>query len=340
MKLLVDIGNSRVKWTTMDNNGLSDSHSFDRNKSGIKASLNKAWKALSDIESIYVANVAGEKIAEQLSDWTQKQWDITPQFIHAEKKHFGVSNAYDEPEKLGVDRWLSLISARQHARLAQCIIDCGTAITVDIVTKTGQHQGGMIIPGISIMKSSLVNNTDALTADTDTQEFKTLATNTYSAIQTGTLYAVTATIERIINDLKESFNNRVRFIITGGDAEALLPLLSDDVHYYPDIVLKGLAFYARQDKTKSASKNKEKSQQAQASSDSDTPEDANIDAVTETAPASTEQSETNDNSTPETVTEEKKKPARKPRKTRASKPKASTKTKKESPDPSLPEEAI
>jgi type III pantothenate kinase len=59
MKLLVDIGNSRVKWTTMDNNGLEESHSFDRNKSGIKASLNKEWKTLSEIESIYVANVAG-----------------------------------------------------------------------------------------------------------------------------------------------------------------------------------------------------------------------------------------------------------------------------------------
>lgn len=342
MKLLVDIGNSRVKWTTMDNNGLEESHSFDRNKSGIKASLNKEWKTLSDIESIYVANVAGEKIATQLTEWTEKQWKLTPKFIQAEKKHFGVINAYDEPEKLGVDRWLSLISARQHARLAQCIIDCGTAITIDIVTKTGQHQGGMIIPGVSIMKSSLINNTDALTTDTDQQEFKTLATNTYSAIHTGTLYTVTATIERIINDLKESFNNRIRFIITGGDAQTLLPLLSDDVHYYPDIVLKGLAFYARQDKVKPAEKSKPKAEKTQASIDKEAQESVELvtDEGDKTALDSVENSTENEAPTSETVSEDKKKPARKPRKTRASKPKSPAKTKKEASAPSLPEEVI
>lgn len=339
MKLLVDIGNSRVKWAIMDDNGLTESQSFDRNKSGIKASLNKAWKTLADIKAIYVANVAGEKIAEQLSDWTQKQWNLTPKFIQAEKKHFGVINAYDEPEKLGVDRWLSLISARQHARLAQCIIDCGTAITVDIVTKAGQHQGGMIIPGISIMKSSLVNNTDALTADTDNQEFKTLATNTYSAIHTGTLYAVTATIERIISDLKESFNNRIRFIITGGDAEALLPLLSDDVHHYPDIVLRGLAFYARQDKTKTSVRKKTKPEQDEATADdkeSDT--DANLES--ESAPPTKENTQNDAKPVTDSSTKDKPKPARKPRKTRATKPKAAAKAETQASDTSLPEEAI
>ncbi|HDY85776.1 hypothetical protein LCGC14_1208840 [marine sediment metagenome] len=247
MRILVDIGNSRVKWALMDRNSLAESQSFDRNKTGIKASLNKEWKTLSDIESVYIANVAGQKIADQVTEWIEKQWKITPKFIQAEKKHFGVTNAYDEPEKLGVDRWLSLISARQHARLAQCVIDCGTAITIDIVTKTGEHQGGMILPGINMMKNSLVNNTDALNHDVDNQEFTTLATNTFSAIQAGTLYTVTAALERIISDLRQSFDGRIRFIITGGDAETLIPLLANDVHYYPNIVLKGLAFYARLD---------------------------------------------------------------------------------------------
>ena len=247
MKLLVDIGNSRVKWATLDKEGLSPSQSFPRSKTGIKASLNKAWKSLTDIEAIYVANVGGDKLSEQLSEWSEKTWQLTPKTIKSEQKRFGVSNAYEEAEKLGIDRWLSLIAARQHARQAQCIIDCGTAMTIDIVTKTGQHQGGMILPGLSLMRSSLASNTDALTEEKGEQEFKTLAANTYSAIQAGTLYSVTATLERIISDLKLSFKNQIRFIITGGDAEHLLPLLSDELHHYPDIVLKGLAFYARQD---------------------------------------------------------------------------------------------
>jgi type III pantothenate kinase len=246
MKLLVDIGNSCIKWATLDENGLSDGAYFQRPKTSIKAALNKAWKAYENIEAIFVANVAGEKLATQLTEWAEKQWQVTPQFVQSEQKRFGVSNAYDEPESLGVDRWLSLISARQHARQAQCVIDCGTAITIDIVTRNGQHQGGMILPGLTLMRRSLATDTHALTEELDEQAVKTLATNTASAIQVGTLYSVSASLNQIIDDLTQSFNKQIRFIITGGDAKQILPMLPDNVYHYPDIVLKGLAFYARQ----------------------------------------------------------------------------------------------
>jgi type III pantothenate kinase len=331
MKLLVDIGNSRVKWATIESNGLGESQSFQRNKTGIKASLNKAWKNLQGVETIFVTNVGGDKIAQQLSEWTEKQWQLTPNFVSSEKKRFGVTNAYDEPDKLGTDRWLSLIAARQHARQAQCIIDCGTAMTIDIVTKTGQHQGGMILPGLSLMRSSLATSTDALTEEPDEKEFKTLATNTFSAIQAGTLYSVTATLERIINDLKESFENRIRFIITGGDAEDLLPLLPDNVHHYPDIVLKGLAFYARQsNKAKSVADKAEQQQEDKDSAADESQADTGEEQPVETtATADTESSQT-----------ETKPKARKPRRRKKAEVTPEEPVQPENPDSSLPEEAI
>ncbi len=328
MKILVDIGNSRVKWATLDKAGLNDSHSFQRAKTGIKASLNKAWKNLSDIEAVYVANVGGEKLAQQLTEWTQKNWDLTPQFVTSEKKRFGVTNAYDEPEKLGIDRWLSLIAARQHARQAQCVIDCGTAMTIDIVSKNGQHQGGMILPGLSLMRSSLATNTNALTEDLGEQEFNTLATNTFSAIHAGTLYSVSATLEHIINDLNQTFNNQVRFIITGGDAEQLLPLLPDDINHYPDIVLKGLAFYVRQDdKKKSRSKKQDKPAKTSAGDDQ---------KPAEKSPQTSEDTEQN-NAKNDTDT------SKKPRRSRSKKAEPATDkpaSNKDKPGSALPEEAI
>jgi len=245
MKLLVDIGNTRIKWASLQF-GPIESHSFTRSKTGIKASLNSNWKTLENISSIHVSNVAGDKIAQQLTEWTEKQWGLTPTFVQSEKKRFGVTNSYTQVELLGIDRWLALIAARQHARQATCIIDCGTAITIDIVTKYGAHQGGMIIPGLSLMRESLTSKTNNLNNIAEESDFKTLAVNTQSAIQAGTLYTVTATLERIIDDLKQQFNNRIRFIITGGDAEQLKPLLPTFIAHYPDIVLKGLAYYARQ----------------------------------------------------------------------------------------------
>jgi len=249
MKLLVDIGNSRIKWALIDS-GPIESHIFNRSKTGVKASLNTHWKSLEEISAIYVSNVAGEKIAEQLTEWTEKQWQLTPSFIKSEHKRFGVTNAYAQAELLGIDRWLALIAARQHARQATCIIDCGTAITIDIVTKYGAHQGGMILPGLHLMREALTKNTSELNNIAQENDFKTLAVNTQSAIQSGTLYTVTATLERIIDDLKQQFNNHIRFIISGGDAEQLKPLLNTPIAHYPDIVLKGLAYYARQNERK------------------------------------------------------------------------------------------
>ena len=233
---------------------LADSQHFSRPKTGIKAALNKAWKSLEGIEAVFVSNVAGDKIAAQLTEWVDKQWKLTPVFVQSEKRRFGVTNAYEQPETLGVDRWLAIVAGRQHARQVTCIIDCGTAITVDIVTEKGQHQGGLIVPGLSLMKKMLTDNTDALSNDTQESEFNLLATNTHSAIQAGTLYMVTATLENLINDLQQNFTDEVRFLITGGDAEELIPLMPQPLIHEPDLVLKGLAQYARQNNQRNKNK--------------------------------------------------------------------------------------
>lgn len=254
MILLVDIGNSQIKWTTIQSKVLADSRYFSRPKTGIKAALNKAWKSLDDIEAVFVSNVAGDKIAAQLTEWIDKQWQLTPVFVQSEKRRFGVTNAYEQPETLGVDRWLAIVAGRQHARQVTCVIDCGTAITVDIVTEKGQHQGGLIVPGLSLMKKMLTDNTDALGNVTQESEFNLLATNTHTAIQAGTLYMVTATLENLINDLQQNFTDEVRFLITGGDAEEIIPLMPQPLIHEPDLVLKGLAQYARQNNQRNRNK--------------------------------------------------------------------------------------
>ena len=254
MILLVDIGNSQIKWTTIQSKVLADSLYFSRPKTGIKAALNKAWKSLDDIEAVFVSNVAGDKIAAQLTEWIDKQWKLTPVFVQSEKRRFGVTNAYEQPETLGVDRWLAIVAGRQHARQVTCVIDCGTAITVDIVTEKGQHQGGLIVPGLSLMKKMLTDNTDALGNVTQESEFNLLATNTHTAIQAGTLYMVTATLENLINDLQQNFTDEVRFLITGGDAEEIIPLMPQPLIHEPDLVLKGLAQYARQNNQRNRNK--------------------------------------------------------------------------------------
>lgn len=254
MILLVDIGNSRIKWTTIKSKVMADSENFPRSKTGIKMALTKAWKNLEGITTVFVSNVAGEKTAGQLTEWVEKNWQITPTFIDSEKKRFGVINSYEQPQRLGVDRWLAIVAARQHAKNVTCVIDCGTAITIDIVTEKGIHQGGLILPGLSLIKQTLADNTNAPIDSVEENEFTFLATNTHSAVHAGTLYAVTATLENLITDIQQNFNNQVRFLITGGDAEQLIELLPQTLIHEPDLVLKGLALYARQSNRRNQNK--------------------------------------------------------------------------------------
>ncbi len=255
MKLLVDIGNSRVKWACLKRGPLQ-THAFARSKTGIKASLTRHWRDLADIDAVYVSNVAGPHIAHDFTQWCEQHWSVSPTFIQAEAKKFGVINGYDIPETLGVDRWLVMIAARQQCRQTVCVIDCGTALTIDVITQQGTHQGGLIIPGLTLMKQSLYQGTAQLSeVKPITQEgFKILATNTDNAIQTGTLYAVSATLEHIMADLNTQFADGIHFILTGGDAKQISQLLSSPVSCSPDLVMKGLALYARQHAKQNQSK--------------------------------------------------------------------------------------
>lgn len=96
------------------------------------------------------------------------------------------------------------------------------------------------------MRSTLAVGTDALTENTDDVAFNLLATNTYSAIQAGTLYSISATLENLIRDLQQNFDHDIRFVLSGGDAKMIQALLPDDIEIDTDIVIKGLKLYAKQ----------------------------------------------------------------------------------------------
>ncbi len=207
----------------------------------MKTAFKKNWKDLSDIEAIIISNVAGDKIAKQLTEWCEKQWTLTPTFIHSEIEQFGVKNGYDTPEQLGVDRWLTLIAAHQlNPTATSCIIDCGTAITIDLISN-GQHQGGLILPGLQLMQSSLIDNTEGIqTEKSEKKQLQQLATNTHDAIQAGAFYTITASLNQLIDDLDADSDNDIHYLITGGDAEKLLPLLPEYIEHYPHLILGGL----------------------------------------------------------------------------------------------------
>ena len=244
MNLLLDIGNSSVKWAQADGTTLLAGGSLMYREADLETLAGQAWKTIDIPRNVVVSNVAGNTMAASLAAWTERHWQLTPSFIRATAKAAGLTNAYSKPETLGVDRWAAMLGARLDHAGALCVVDCGSAITVDLVSAGGQHRGGLILTGIDMMQKALADNTANLQIPDKNTEVSVLACNTNDAIVSGSLYAAAAAIERIVGEMAAVSEETLQTVLTGGDAARVLPMLNITARHDPDLVLKGLAVLA------------------------------------------------------------------------------------------------
>lgn len=235
MNLLVDIGNTRLKWGIATDSQITAGQSFvnDRLK---RHDLVDAWKDITPPKRLAVSCVSAKQLFELVQSVALELWfgvEIIP--VKSQARAFGVINAYQQPEKLGVDRWLSLVAVRHQYRGEACVVDCGTAITVDIINADGHHLGGLISPGLSLMKKSLAQGTETLQFS-ETRHPPGLANYTEAAIYSGTLSASIGLIEHVLS--KQPKNTQL--ILTGGDAQLIAEQLAFTPIIDPDLVLRGL----------------------------------------------------------------------------------------------------
>lgn len=242
MMLLIDVGNTRVKWAL----AAPDAAPGQWLASGAVAladlaQLAPTWAA-SGATCALVANVAGEavraQIASALPDW------LAPEWFASSRQRAGVTNGYDLPERLGCDRFAAAIGARTLFPNQNLVVaTCGTATTIDAVRSDGLFTGGMILPGLALMQASLARNTAQLPQVTHTEQAPALfATNTVDAIRSGCLSAQAGAIERACAGLPAA-----RCVIGGGAAPAIAPALRVAHDYVEALVLIGLQAVAQLD---------------------------------------------------------------------------------------------
>ena len=155
-----------------------------------------------------------------------------------------MSNAYPDPASLGIDRWAALIAAHHGYPGAVCVVDCGTAVTLDMVTAAGEHRGGLILPGIEMLQQMLLRNTAGLRLSGKPLTAMPLANNTTAGIYGGAVYMLVAAIDRSIADMRAEQGINIDIVMTGGDAGRVLSLLHSAAHHDPDLVLRGIALLA------------------------------------------------------------------------------------------------
>ncbi|MBN2700026.1 MAG: type III pantothenate kinase [Methylothermaceae bacterium] len=245
-KLLVDCGNSRLKWGLLRADEIVSGVSL-RSSNGITESdLNGIWADLNTPRQVWIANVAGQMVADRLNAWSRTHWRITPHFVRPLAEGYGVVNGYRYPETLGVDRWLAMIAVRHRYTLPACIVDCGTALTLDVLDQTGRHRGGLICPGLALMAETLMQDTAGVRFETPAggERGSGLADHTGAAVYRGVRQAALGLIERTYDRYIQA-EGPLSLVMTGGDAAELAPSLSVPLHLAPDLVLQGLAVVSR-----------------------------------------------------------------------------------------------
>lgn len=246
MILLIDSGNTRIKWAVLGPHGLGPLHADTYSGWGSVQLRARVLAPAGNVERVVVSNVGGGGIAALLQESVREALGFPPEFIRATRAAGSVRNAYVNAEQLGTDRWAAMIGAFALEAGPVCVVNVGTAMTVDAVDGTGQHLGGVIVPGPDLMISSLMRHTAdiAVRAQDGRLGSGLFADNTLGAVYQGSVHALSALVEESLRAMQAACGERPTLVVTGGAADRLQRVVGAPVRLVPDLVLKGLAVLA------------------------------------------------------------------------------------------------
>lgn len=247
MKLLIDAGNTRIKWALADGSE-ADGQTWLR--SGTlpverASELSHQFAGLQGIRQVWASNVAGEEIAQHIRNASAGQPAQT-RFIVAQEAQCGIRNSYSSPSQLGSDRWAALIAAWHLVRGACLVVNSGTATTVDALSAKGEFIGGLILPGVELMQLSLCDAAAQLQAaqvKPEQGKYAPFPLNTADALYSGALQASCGAIERQYALLGDG---GVPVVLSGGAAAVLQNRLNVPLRIVDNLVLQGLLLIAQE----------------------------------------------------------------------------------------------
>ncbi|PCJ42756.1 MAG: hypothetical protein COA71_04445 [SAR86 cluster bacterium] len=245
MKILeIDAGNTRIKWrlleyTNQQKWGITSGFVFSPAlESELPEALCQQLHELKkeNIKVVRTSNVRGEGFADSLSLFCKKHFSINVNYARVSAELAGLKNAYQNFEALGVDRWLAMLSAYRSAQSAVCIVDCGSAITIDLINAEGQHEGGFIVPGLQLMQRSLGEHTANLKYQPESTGNIEPGKNTAEAIDHGILNMALGMLEKVHRERGAD----LCWYLCGGDAAALSSFIKWQHEVKPELVMDGL----------------------------------------------------------------------------------------------------
>ncbi len=224
--LLVDVGNSRLKWQHRDGDSVLSEH-----QCALAEVTSAPWPE--EVSRVLVASVRDHTDLHQFLQRIYGQrlvWLAHPP--HSDQR---IHHCYPDPARLGVDRWLAMLGARSYKEGALLVVDAGTALTIDLLDAEDRHVGGYIVPGLTTSREVLFSRTDKVRPFADEADAGALlpGQNTLNCVAAGTLRQQVALVQSVADEYPD-----YQLMLTGGDGEQLAGLLCS--RHYPDLVFNGM----------------------------------------------------------------------------------------------------
>ncbi|HEX6137660.1 MAG TPA: type III pantothenate kinase [Casimicrobiaceae bacterium] len=243
--LVIDVGNSRLKWALRGPQGWTARGAVANQDIGSLAV--RDWQNLERPARAVGVNVAGEAARVRVEGQLAR-WRLPIEWLSAGAQAGGVTNRYRTPSQLGADRWASLVAARRRAVAASesaprpcVVVNAGTAVTIDALDARGVFRGGLILPGVPLMLRVLADNTASLRVAPGT--YDEFPTTTPDAVYSGAVQAVCGAIEQVRARLRDG-EDTIMCYVGGGNAQDIVPRLAAPVEVVDNLVLEGVLVLA------------------------------------------------------------------------------------------------
>ena len=248
--MAIDVGNTRLKWALYETPHpaaalLAQGAEF---LDHIDRLSDTAWARLPAPSRMLGCVVAGHAVKRRVEE-QMELWDAPPQWVVSSAREAGLTNGYDHPTRLGCDRWVAMIGARQRM-LAQgparplVVVMVGTAVTVEAIDAEGRFLGGLILPGHGILMRALESGTAGLHVPTG--EVRLFPTNTSDALTSGGTYAIAGAVERMVQHIIAHCGAEPACMMTGGAGWKMAPSMTRPFELVDNLIFDGLLTIASQ----------------------------------------------------------------------------------------------
>lgn len=238
--LLIDAGNTRIKWTLTSSAGFVSGAS--RSIKSLNADvLDQFFESIGPLNGVALSNVAGSEVEALIAEYVARRWNVALLVACPQASGGGVISGYENPAALGVDRWLGLLAARSRGHLPVLVVDLGSACTLDMLDQTGRHLGGYILPGVVAMGDALIRGTQGIhQIGGRGAPFTEPGCDTSTGSAAGVWIALVGAVDRALGVLEERTKSSASLLLTGGDADALGSLIKRPFDLAPHLIFEGL----------------------------------------------------------------------------------------------------